>query len=305
MKHKTPPWVKKVQHQLINSALLWLEWAMKTWPRWLIEAIVKTLFFIATSSTKKLQDICIKNFQSVYGVEPSDAAQRKMVTQYLKSLGHSMVDLLYYVDRPRELLKIIQFEHEEHLKEALEKGKGVIAVSAHMGNFPLMFVFMRLKGYKVNVIIRPMRNKSFSEFVFFQCRKWGINMIQTLPRKDFLRESLGALKRNETLFILLDEVVPADAGVKVKFFNGEVVRAIGPTLFLERTGSPIVPIFVAQDEQGLYKVHIEPPFDIAHTGSAEDNAVMNIAGLTKIIEQYVKRYPLQWGGWLNKRWANQ
>ena len=214
-----------------------------------------------------------------------------------------MMDLLYYLNRPKELYKIVHIENEDHLKEALSLGRGVIAVTAHLSNFPLMFVSLVQRGYKVNVIIRKMRDADFSKFMYQQCHKWNINMIQTSPKKEFLRESLGALKRNELLFILLDEVVPKEGGVTVRFFNSEVSRAAGPMLFLERTGAPVLPMFIAQENNNGFGIFIEKPFEIYAGGTKEENTVKNIMGLTNIIEGYVRRYPLQWGGWLNRRWA--
>ena len=128
-------------------------------------------------------------------------------------------------------------------------------------------------------------------------------MIQTSPGKQFVKESLGALKRNELLFILLDEVVAKENGVKVKFLNREVIRARGPVLFFERTSSPVLPMFIVKDERKHFKVFIEQPFEIDKGSIPQENMVNNIAGLTHIVEHFVNQYPFQWGGWFNRRWA--
>jgi len=167
----------------------------------------------------------------------------------------------------------------------------------------LMFVALVQKGYKVNVVIRSMRDENFSKFMYRLCDQWGINMIQTSPAKQFVKKSFGALKRNELLFILLDEVVAKDNGVQVKFLNREVTRAKGPVLFFERTSAPVLPMFIVKDEHSHFKIFVEHPFDVDQGGSAQENMVSNIAGLTRIVERYVNRYPFQWGGWFNKRWA--
>ena len=113
--------------------------------------------------------------------------------------------------------------------------------------------------------------------------------------KQFVKKSLEALKRNELLFILLDEIAPQQKGVKVKFLNREVIRAEGPVLFFERTSSPILPMFIAQDERKHFKVFIEQSFEIYKGSSVQKNMVKNIAGLSNIVERFVNRYPLQWG----------
>ena len=287
----------------MHGALICLEGTMRVTPRWLIGLFVEGIFPLVCLVTKELNRICSRNFQLVYGEPKVKNGYELTAHRYIKSIGYAMMDLLYYVHRPRQLSKIVHFEHEDHLKKALESGKGVIAVSAHMGNFPLMFVSLVQKGYKVNVVIRSMRDKNFSHFMYRLCGRWGINMIQTSPAKQFLRESLGALKRNELLFILLDEVVARENGVQVKFLNREVTRATGPVLFFERTSAPVLPMFIVKDEKKHFKVFIEPPFEIDRQGSAKENMVKNITGLTNIVERFVSQYPFQWGGWFNKRWA--
>ncbi len=129
-------------------------------------------------------------------------------------------------------------------------------------------------------------------------------MIHTSPAKKFLKEALGALKRNELLFFLLDEVVDKKNGVKVNFLDQEVTRATGPVLFFERTSSPILPMFIIQDDKKHFKIFIEQPFKIEKGSDDHENMVKNIAGLTKVVEHFVIQYPFQWGGWFNRRWAN-
>jgi lauroyl/myristoyl acyltransferase len=103
---------------------------------------------------------------------------------------------------------------------------------------------------------------------------------------------------------LLDEVVAIENGVRVKFLNRDVMRAKGPILFLERTSSPIIPMFIVQDEKKHFKIFIDQPFEIIKAANPAESMVKNIAGLTKIVEKYVIQYPFQWGGWFNKRWAS-
>jgi len=297
------PFLKNFQSRLMNGAIRFLKWIMRIMPRWFIDVFMWCVFPIVFLSIKQLRQICIKNLKLVYGNAKYKENYELLTKRYIKSIGDAMMDLLYYVQRPVELSKIVYFEGEDNLIKALGLGQGVIAVSAHMGNFPLMFVSLVQKGYKVNVVIRTMRDQNFGKFMFSLCDQWGIKMIQTSPGKQFLKDSFGALKRNELLFFLLDEVVAEENGVKVSFLNREVVRATGPMLFFKRTSSPILPMFITKDEKKHFRIFIKEPFEIIKGSTPQDEMVKNIAALTKIIEFYVSRYPFQWGGWFNKRWA--
>jgi KDO2-lipid IV(A) lauroyltransferase len=285
----------------MNGSLKFLEGAMGIIPRKLIDLFIEGIFPIVYLTTKGINQICYRNFQLVYGETKDQKKYELMTKRYIKSIGYAMMDLLYYVDRPKDLSKITLVENEDSLKEALKLGRGVIAVSAHFGNFPLMFVSLVQKGYKVNVVIRGMRDENFGKFMFQQCDKWGIKMIPTSPGKQFLKESLGALKRNELLFFLLDEVVPQQNGVKVNFFNREVIRAAGPVLFLERTSSPILPMFIVQDDKKHFKIFIERALEIYKGSDDRENLEKNIIGLNTVLEHFISRHPFQWGGWFNKK----
>jgi Kdo2-lipid IVA lauroyltransferase/acyltransferase len=291
------------QSRLMDISLKFMEGAMRILPRWLIGLLMEGLFPIVCLNTQELNRICKRNLQLVYGDSDDKKKYELIARRCIKSIGYAMMDLLYYVDRPNELSKITHIENEDNLKKALEAGRGAIVVSAHLGNFPLMFVSLMQKGYKVNVIIRSMRDENFSRFMYQLCDKPGIKMIQTSPRKKFLTESLGALERNELLFFLLDEVVAQQKGVKVQFLNREVTRAVGPVLFAERTSSPILPMFIAQDEKKHFKIFIEQPINIHKGGNKQKNIEKIIVSFNSILEHFVYRYPFQWGGWFNKRWA--
>ena len=48
---------------------------------------------------------------------------------------------------------------------------------------------------------------------------------------------------------------------------------------------------------------IKSPLEIEEKYSEQRNTLANISKLSVIIENIIRQYPLQWGGWLNKRWS--
>lgn len=296
--------LKQFQNRLSIVSLKVFLKLMQLLPRGCAQALFGGLSRIAYLHIHNLKKICRTNLEFVYKTSKTAEEYEAMVRACFDNIGRSMMDMLYFVDRPKQLFKIVRVHHEERLKEALETRRGVIAVSAHLGNFPLLFLTLVSLGYKVNVIIRTMRDKGFGKFMRGLCALWNINMIETLPQRHFIKETLGALQRNELLFILLDEVVPPDEGVDVPFFGARVTRGTGPVLFHDRLRSPILPIFMVQDKDGAFDLFVEEPLVVETRMSAQDNTVKNIASLSATIESFVRQYPSQWGGWLNKRWIS-
>jgi KDO2-lipid IV(A) lauroyltransferase len=303
MKIPLPLSFRKFRQKISFSILRAFLWGMGVLPRWCVNFFSELLFNVIYLALDRQKDICSRNLQSIYGGIYDKHGYQSMTKACLKNISQGMLDLLYFVNRPQELMRVVHVNHEEYLKAALEKGHGVIVVSAHLGNVPLLFIALSQKGYKVNVIIRPMRDKDFGQFMQELCARRGINMIETVPLKSFIKKSLQSLHRNELLFILLDEFVEDEFAVKVKFFNRQVNRAVGPVLFHERTGAPVLPIFIAGDLKNNLQIFIHKETEIEQGQSLEESTVRNISNLTRLIEDYVSRFPLQWGGWLSKRWG--
>lgn len=75
------------------------------------------------------------------------------------AMAKSAVELLFFMDKTENIRQKAYFCGLEHLQQALGYGKGVILVSAHFGNFPLMLTRLRLEGFPTAAIMRPMRDQ--------------------------------------------------------------------------------------------------------------------------------------------------
>ena len=305
MKKKDKTLLRHITRRISMAGLIGVEWLLRHLPRWCIAAFITPIYYVAYPFMGRMRAITMTNLRAVYGAEKDESALRKMTNTCLRRAGGLMIDMIYYVEHPQELTPRVVTHEEQRLREALDKGKGVIAVTAHLNNFPLMFVSLIQKGYKINVIIRPMRDPEFSKFMFGQCEKWGVHMIPTKPRREFIRETYGALQRKEILFIVLDEIPADDAGVPVTFFGKTVKRATGPLLFYRKFGSPILPMFITQDEQNRFHIHIEEEIKLEENGDPSELEARNMNTMNAVIEKYVRFYPEQWGGWFNKRWSEK
>ncbi|MBZ0166049.1 MAG: lysophospholipid acyltransferase family protein [Candidatus Omnitrophica bacterium] len=295
--------IRQLTRQASKLALHYSQWVLCHLPRWTITLLMTLIFPIAYLFMGRLRNIAQINFQSVYGPDKDTPTSRQMTSQCLRQTGRTMIDLLYFVERPQLFSQQVIIHGEDHLIRALDQKKGVIVYTAHLNNFPLMFVALVQKGYPVNFLIRPMRDPEFSRFMFDLCAKWHINMIPTKPRRDFLRRSYAALENNELLFIMMDESPPDNKGTPVPFLGQTVKRAPGPLLFYKKFQSPVLPMFIVQDEQRRFHVYVEPEIKIVEGTDRQDFEERNTASMTAVIEKYVRKYPLQWGGWLNKRWS--
>lgn len=293
---------KRFRHKLINAIIRLGHRLVTVLPRActaIPSAVALWVSGIFLSRIKKIMGI---NLTRVYGDSMTQAEINRLIRRSLFEFGWGSYEMLYYDTRLLKVKNEIKLDGESHLKEVLQQGRGAVCATAHMGNFPLMFQMMALQGYKVNIVIRPMRNKQFSRFMFEKTGDWGIRMIQTIPERAFIKGSFAALKRNELLFILCDEFVLDDNAVVVNFMGQPVNRPMGPALFYEKLGAAVLPTFTYQ-ENGQTTVTVKPAIHPSTTLSKEEQRKYMIEQISAETERMVRQRPEQWGGWMNKRWA--
>lgn len=250
--------------------------------------------------------LALQNLKFAFGREKSKDEIRCIAKAYFKNFGRGMVDNIYFADRPELLDQNICIEGQEHLDRALEQGNGAILTGGHFGDFILMYFKLVRAGYKVNVIMRRVRDESFEKFLSEFRQNRGLNAIYDLPAKKCVVQCIKALRNNEVLVILLDQNYGSASRVFVDFFGRKAATATGPMVFSLRTKAPILPIFCLQGDGPMkHKVIVEPPMVIDPGDDPDDQIYRGVAKITKIIEGYIRQYPDQWGGWIHKRWKSK
>jgi KDO2-lipid IV(A) lauroyltransferase len=206
---------------------------------------------------------------------------------------------LTYAD-PVFLKEIISIDGLEYLDNALSKGKGVVAMSAHMGNFVIIGPRLVLEGYRFNLILRNPKDDILAKTLSDIRIKLGLDSIPDQPRKMCVVKSLASLGKNSILYLQIDQNASSQ-DLWVDFFGWLVPTFRGPVVFSLRTGAPILPMFMIRDASNHHKLIIKPPFKLDSTEDKEDDILQNTAKLTKLIESYIKQYPAQWW-WFHRRW---
>lgn len=247
--------------------------------------------------------IALESLSLAFGEEKSRQEREKIARECFVYLAKSGAELIFMLDRPSLLKSRLQLIHKENLDSALDKGKGVILVSAHFGNFPLLLGRLSLEGYKTAGIMRPMRDSRMERLFLSQRNKFKIKTIYSQPRKLCVENSIRSLRNNEVLFILLDQNF-GSGGIFVNFFGRMAATATGPVVLAQRSGAEIVPCFILRQPDDTHKIIFEPPLILEKGKDSQQTIVLNIQRLTDIIESYIRRYPVEWG-WIHRRWKSR
>ncbi len=295
---------KKWKRDFARNALYVSSAFFNVLPYSLVKVFMRIFMFIGFPLVVRQRKMAMESLRIAFGTEKSDEEIDRIARTCFENIGQGMVELIYFMAHPKMINEKVSFEGREHLDAALAAGNGVIAVSAHFGNFPLMLLRLAQAGYKTNAIIRPARDLEIEKYFFSLRSRLGLNTIYALPRKECVDNSLRVLRNNEILFIPLDQNFGSGGGVFVEFFGQKAATATGPVVFAKRTKAPILPMFVIRESGDQYKVIIEPPLALEVRADDEEETLVNVSKITRLIEKYIRRYPHEWG-WMHRRWKTK
>ncbi len=259
-----------------------------------------SLGFIIASKQRK---IALESLTIAFGSDKTKCEIEQIAKDCFIFMGKAGLELLFLMDKPKLLKKHVEFVGKENLEAALAKGKGVILVSAHFGNFPLMLAKLSLEGYKTVAIMRYMRDERAEKFFIAKRTQVGLKTIYSQPRKACVENSIRALRNNELLFMLIDQNF-GTGGVFVDFFGKKAATATGPVVLALRTKATIIPSFIVRQKDDTHKIIFEEPLNLEEGKTYQETVAINIQRLTNIIESYIRKHPAEWG-WIHRRWKSR
>jgi len=248
----------------------------------------------------KHKRIAIESLTRAFGKEKTPQEIRRICRECFNSMAYAAVEFFKFMKHPERIAKFVDIEGVENLKKALAEGKGVVAISAHFGSFPLLLSRLAQEGFKVNAVMRHMRDQKLDELFEDKRRVMRVGSIYTQPRTTCVSDSLKVLRDNEVLFVQLDQNF-GTGGVFVDFFGVKAATATGPIVFSMRTGAPIVPMFIYRLGGPRHRIVVEPPIHLEESGTKSERLLGAVERLTALIERYIRKYPHEWG-WIHKRW---
>jgi KDO2-lipid IV(A) lauroyltransferase len=249
---------------------------------------------------KKDRERSIRNLREAF---PARSAHeiRSIARESFINQGKNFMELLCFPRLNRKRLKkLVEFNGEEILRENLNKGKGIIILMSHLGNWELQAGTIGTLGYPVNAIARKVYDPVLNGMLVSLRLKIG---YRTILRGESPREILQAFKNNEILLILLDQYSSAIPGVMVNFMGRKCYTSIGLASMAVRNDIPVIPCFTVR-KGGRHSLYVEEPVQLLRTGDREKDILDNTQAYTGIIEKWVRKYPAQWV-WMHDRWRKQ
>jgi predicted LPLAT superfamily acyltransferase len=219
--------------------------------------------------------------------------------RHFLSFGRVLVDRGYAF---LGMLGNVKLERDGHevIEKTLATGKGVILLSAHLGNWELAAYclggFLR-DGRRVPV--NAVMFKGESEKVEKQLsRTSGERPFRVISSNDSLQASIeckDALERGEIVAIHGDRIL-GSGGVRVPFLGSDAKFPIGPFVLAASTGAPVIFTFANRLGTRHYALMARGPYYFEFTNRKQRDADLEnwVRQYAAQLEELLQTYPLQW-----------
>lgn len=283
-------------HSTVRSGLVWIEtlcWIAGAAPP--VAHSLKHVAIWGAWRAPSLRKRLLHNASNILGPTSTIAQRTKLGHGVLGNFHTFLVDLSAGRHLSVDAIagKAEEVEGIDHYLEARNRGNGVIVATAHMGDFETGIAALRAVESNIFVVFKRDELPVFEKLRSAQRRRLGV--IEA-PIDDGLKTWLmlrDALRSNATVLMQADRAMPGHGGIPVKFLHSHLLAPVGPAKLSLATGAPIVPVFSLRTARRSVHISIEPM--IVPGDDSPRLAVARITTrLTRVIEQYVARYPDQW-----------
>jgi KDO2-lipid IV(A) lauroyltransferase len=219
--------------------------------------------------------------------------QRQLLKRHFASLGCAVLEtaLVWWASDAR-WRRLVQFEGAEHLRAALDRGRGALVLTAHFTTLESGARALTLLGPTSIMYLTP-KNELIAEL---SRRGRARHTVQAISSEQ-IRGLLHNLKDNLPVWYAPDQRFTDKNSALVPLFGHPAASNVATSRLARISGAPVLPFFPVRRSDGRgYLVRILPPLE--HFPS--DDPVADTRRFHELIEAEVRRHPEQYL-WAYKR----
>ncbi len=274
-----------------------IAWFSSRLPEQLAAALGAGLGFLA-GSVLRLRRARADAHLRLAGVGGDAAGRARVLRGMYHHLGLCVVEFLRLSTWTRAKIDArITFDRFERLEEAIAEGHGVIAVTAHFGNWDLLASIAALRGVPLHIVTRELKGRRLNRAWMEARSRAGITLHPDVGSAPSL---LAALRAGGVVAFVIDQHVGETFGVGVPFFGRLASTMDAPAILAARTGAPVFPTFLFREGFERHRLVIGDRIALAG-GRGREAVAASTARFSRAVEDVVRAHPEQWI-WMHRRW---
>lgn len=256
-----------------------------------------SLLFLLWKSRRR---IAIDNLQAAVsrGAVKIASDPESVIKQNFRNFGMSFAEVIrIYYGLGKRIFENVEIRGAENFKKAFDKGKGVIFITGHCGNWELMALCTGRNIVHASNIARKINNPYFNYAVERVRQKYGNRVIY---KQGALKKILSLLRNNGAIGILMDQSVISSEGVIANFLGKKAYIMKIPAMIARKTGSSVLPAFIRRTENG-HIMEIGPEIECDSSEDADKAVFNDTVKFSGFIEDQIRQNPAEWL-WIHRRW---
>lgn len=244
------------------------------------------------------------HLEIAFGDEKSPEEIEEILKQVYVNQGKNLAEFLMIPYKSAEWVnsRVTLNDPNQYLKKEIDKGKGVVAVGAHIGSIELVCAWIGVQKFPMVTIVKAQRDALFNKFLMQTRSKWDTGMV--FRTRGVKQECFNQLEKGKIVGLVADQNA-ARAGVFVDFFGKPAATVAGPAHIAMKMGLPVLPSFLGtRNADNTITIHILEPIPMRDTGNYAEDLHYNVQLYTKVIEDFVRIHPTEYLWW-HKRWKTK
>jgi KDO2-lipid IV(A) lauroyltransferase len=236
----------------------------------------------------------------VYGSALTETEKHNIGRSFFVNTGKNLVDAVRFRRHfCSEIRPLVTVDGLEHFDRAYKRGRGVIGITGHIGNFELLAAYIASLGYKTAVIGRELYDPRMDEYLIENRTAMGLTNIATT---DSPRRMLKWLSDGGVVGVLIDTDSSRVRAMFMPVFGRLAQTPVGHTIMGLHTGAAFVPIACLRNADDSYRIVVRPEITIEPSGDSDRDVYDLTLECSRAVESLIDENKDQWI-WLHNRWC--
>jgi len=243
------------------------------------------------------RNIALNNLRNAYRHKKTERELRLIARKSFENLVIVFIEFIRIPKLAKNFFSYVTIENSQTVWDGLKKGKGVILLISHYGNWELMAIMAGKIGYPISAVGRPMKNPYIYAYIE---RLRQFSGLKSLNKKGAAKEILRELKSNKVVAILFDQYA-GRSGAKTLFFGQPALTTTAVAQLAIHTGAQVIPAFNVRQNDGSHIIYVDSPINTVITSDKQHDILVNTQNYNTVLEKWIDKNPHLWF-WFHKRW---
>lgn len=292
--------MKKIKWLLEAGAVLVLAFPFAMLPMTLaLKAgeLLGFVFYVLWGSRRKIAIDNVEKAVEAGGLK-IDISPSQVVRKSFMNLGRSLAEIIkIYFGLGRRLIDSIEVVGFDNYLKAKERGKGILFITGHCGNWELTALGFGARVAPLAVIARAQNNPYLNRLVEKTRARYGNRIIY---KQGALMAILSVLRNNGMVGVLMDQAVLPEEGYIIDFLGRGAWTMKIPAIIARKRGAAVLPAFIHR-EGNRYIGTLYPEVPLSQEKDEEKALIEDTKKFSSYIENYIREHPAEWL-WIHRRW---